>query len=215
MKRLPVDGFCRNTNTVYEIQGCIWHGHRCWMTKKYYGVNPVNEKSSYDLYQRAQDKIEYIKDQGYDVVEMSECQWRASIKRDPELSRFIENRKRPCDDLITRTEDQILAAVLNNQLFGALEVDIKVPDHLKPTFAEILPIFKNVEVSRDDIGDHMRQYAVDHVIMFQPRKSLIGGMLGSKIIIITPLLKWYLMKDSSSPVFTRSLNIVLQNVFKP
>jgi hypothetical protein len=46
------------------------------------------------------------------------------------------------------TEDQIL--------LGALEVDIKVPDLLKPTFAEMSPIFKNVEVSRDDIGDHMR-----------------------------------------------------------
>jgi hypothetical protein len=31
------------------------------MTKKYNGVNPVNEKSLYGLYQRAQDKIEYIK----------------------------------------------------------------------------------------------------------------------------------------------------------
>jgi hypothetical protein len=35
------------------------------------------------------------------------------------------------------TEDQILTAVLNNQLFGAPEVDIKVPDNLKPTFAEM------------------------------------------------------------------------------
>jgi hypothetical protein len=23
MKRLPVDGFCRDTNTIYEFQGCI------------------------------------------------------------------------------------------------------------------------------------------------------------------------------------------------
>jgi len=81
MKRLPVDGFCRNTNNVYEFQGCIWHGHRCWMTKKYNGVNPVNGKSLDDLYQRTQDKIEYIKDQWYDVVEMWECQWDVSIKR--------------------------------------------------------------------------------------------------------------------------------------
>ena len=51
-----------------------------------------------------------------------------SIKRDPELSRLIENRKRPCDGLITMTEDQILTAVLNDQLFGALEVDLHVPD---------------------------------------------------------------------------------------
>jgi hypothetical protein len=45
MKRLPVDGFCRDTNTVYEFQGCLWHGHRCWRTKEYNGVNPVNGKS--------------------------------------------------------------------------------------------------------------------------------------------------------------------------
>jgi hypothetical protein len=57
---------------------------------------------------------------------MWECQWRASIKIDPELSHFIEHRKRPCDGLITMTEDQILAVVLNDQLFGALEVDLHV-----------------------------------------------------------------------------------------
>jgi hypothetical protein len=32
-RRLPVDGFCKETNTVYELQGCLWHGHRCWITK--------------------------------------------------------------------------------------------------------------------------------------------------------------------------------------
>jgi hypothetical protein len=62
---------------------------------------------------------------------------------------------------------------------------------MKSKFAEMLPIFKNVEVSRDDIGDHMRQYAVDHDIMSQPRKSLVGSMFGEKIMVISPLLKWY------------------------
>jgi hypothetical protein len=52
-------------------------------------------------------------------------------------------------------------------------------------------LFKNVDVSRDDIGDHMRQYAVDHDIMSQPRKSLVGSMFGEKIMVISPFLKWY------------------------
>jgi hypothetical protein len=64
MQRLPVDGFCRDTNSVYEFQGCLWHGHRCWMTKNYNGVNPVNGKCLDDLYQRTQDIVHYIKDQG-------------------------------------------------------------------------------------------------------------------------------------------------------
>ena len=88
------------------------------------------------------------------------------------------------------TEDQLLAAVLNDQLLGALEVDLHVPDYLNPTFAEMSPMLQNVEVSRDDIGNHMRQYAVDHDIMSQPRKSLFGSMFGEKIMVISPLLKW-------------------------
>ena len=82
-----------------------------------------------------------------------------------ELSRNIENRKRPCDGLVTMTEDQILTAVLNDQLFGALEVDIKAPDDLKSKFAEMPPVFKNIDASRDDIGDHMKAYAEEKGVM--------------------------------------------------
>ena len=56
------------------------------------------------------------------------------------------------------------------------------------------PIFKNTDISRDDIGDHMRQYIVDRDIMPHPRKSLIGSLHGEKIMIITPLLEWYLAR---------------------
>jgi G:T-mismatch repair DNA endonuclease (very short patch repair protein) len=191
MKRIPVDGFCRDTNSVYEFQGCILHGHRCWMTKKHNGVNPVNGKSLDDLYQRTRDKIQYIKDQGYNVMEMWKCQWQASIKRDSELSRFIENRKRSCDGLVTMTEDQILTAVMDEKLFGALEVDLHVPDDMKSQLAEMPPIFKNIEVSRDDIEDHMKTYAEERNVMNQPRKSLIGSIYGEKVMVISPLLKWY------------------------
>jgi len=26
---LRVDGYCLETNTVYEFLGCFWHGHTC------------------------------------------------------------------------------------------------------------------------------------------------------------------------------------------
>lgn len=54
------------------------------------------------------------------------------------------------------------------------------------------PIFKNTEISIEDIGDHMKQFAEDHDIMPQPRRSLIGSLKGEKILLATPLLKWYL-----------------------
>ena len=53
------------------------------------------------------------------------------------------------------------------------------------------PIFKSIEVSRDDIGDHTKTYAAVRNVLNQPRKCLVGSMFGEKIMIISPLLKWY------------------------
>ena len=38
----------------------------------------------------------------------------------------------------------------------------------------------------------MQQYAIDHDIMSTPRRMLVASYRGDKILLITPLLKWYL-----------------------
>ena len=90
-RRLPVDGFCKDTNTVYEFQGCLWHGHRCWITKDK-SVNPINGKSLDDLFKTTQEKIDEIKDQGYDVKQMWKCEWERLKKQDPELNALITDK---------------------------------------------------------------------------------------------------------------------------
>jgi hypothetical protein len=50
---------------------------------------------------------------------------------------------------------------------------------------------KNTEISREDIGKFMKTY-VEENNMSQPRCSLIWSMVGKKILLATPLLKWYL-----------------------
>ena len=77
-------------------------------------------------------------------------------------------------------------------LFGCVECNIHVPEHLRDHIQEICPIFKNVEISREDIGDYMKTYTEEYDIMKQPRRSLIGSMIGEKILLATPLLRWYL-----------------------
>jgi hypothetical protein len=69
-------------------------------------------------------------------------------------------------------EETILRAVMEDRMFGALEVDLEVPDHLKGKFADMPPVFKNTDVSRDDIGDHMKTYAEERGIMNLTRKCL-------------------------------------------
>ena len=51
--------------------------------------------------------------------------------------------------------------ILNDKLFGFVEVNIKVPDELYEKFSEMSPIFKNVVIDATDkevIGDHMYNY---------------------------------------------------------
>ena len=50
------------------------------------------------------------------------------------------------------------------------------------------PIFKNTEISRDDVGEFVKAYAEESNIMHRTRRS----MMGEKILLATPLLKWYL-----------------------
>ena len=53
-------------------------------------------------------------------------------------------------------------------------------------------MFKNVTVTRDDIGPFMRQYAEENDIMSAPRRMLVGSFHDIKLLLATPLLRWYL-----------------------
>ena len=54
------------------------------------------------------------------------------------------------------------------------------------------PIFKNTEISRDDIGGYMKAFTEKQKIMPHPRRSLIGSCFGEKILLAIPLIKWYI-----------------------
>jgi hypothetical protein len=90
------------------------------------------------------------------------------------------------------TEKQIETFVLEDKLFGVVEVDLEVPQHLREQFSEMPPIFRNAMLSREDIGAYMKEFAETHGIMSTPRRSLIGSFVGKKILLASPLLKWYL-----------------------
>ena len=89
-------------------------------------------------------------------------------------------------------KQQILEAIQEGSLFGLVECDIKVPEHMKDYFSEMTPIFKNTKVCLDDIGEAMKKYSEQNKLMSQPRRTLIGSYYGEKILLATPLLQWYL-----------------------
>ena len=67
-----VDGFCKDTNTAYEFQGCFWHGcEKCYTENT---INPWNQIEMGELKKRTQVKKQKIKDQGYNLIEIYECE---------------------------------------------------------------------------------------------------------------------------------------------
>lgn len=146
-----------------------------------------------ELREETRANTEYIENEGYRVVEVWQCEWQRMKKANPVLRRFLYSEfKRPLDHCWALNKQQILESVVSGSLFGVVECDIAVPQSLKQKFGEMCPIFKNVEIGRDDIGDHMKQFAEENDVIPQPRRSLIGSLKGEKILLATPLLKWYL-----------------------
>ncbi|XP_078701249.1 uncharacterized protein LOC144927591 [Branchiostoma floridae x Branchiostoma belcheri] len=190
-RRIPVDGFCSATGEIFQFHGCYWHGHACNLTKGR-DYNKRRGKSMATLRAETAETTEYLRKCGYTVVEMRECEWLAMVRADDRLSSFVAGRKTPTEHLPDMTEERVLQAVRSGQLFGAVECDIEVPADRKSHFSEMPPIFKNVDISIDDIGDYMKAYAEEHNLMSKPRRSLIGSMFGQKILLATPLLNWYL-----------------------
>ena len=70
------------------------------------------------------------------------------------------------------SEEGLLHGNIDGQLFGYVHCDIEVPEHLRDYFSNFPPIFKNTAVSRDDIGNMIKQYAEKEKIMVQPRRML-------------------------------------------
>ena len=135
---------------------------------------------------RQQDEMcrDYIQ-KGYEIVEMWECEcWRLFKTNAPVKSylRAIFPYKRPL------SEEQLFQRIVDGRFFGYVQCDIEAPEHLRDYFSNFSPIFKNTVVSKDDIGNLMKEYAEKEGIMPQPRRMLISSLILTNGTIITPLL---------------------------
>ena len=185
--KLSVDGWCSTTKTAYQFQGCYFHGCPCLALE----TNTVNGKPMTQLLIESRKNTAYLR-HFVKVVELWECQWK-NMRKDAAVKRCLDAafpRRRHAKWKMT--QEQILTDVRTGTLFGMIECDVRVPEELRAHFAEMQPLFKNVNMSRDDLGPFMRRYAEDHDIMTRPRRMLVGSFRGDKMLFATPLLRWYL-----------------------
>ena len=183
--KLPVDGWCAKTRTAYQFHGCFFRGcPKCYDQNE---TNSVNGKTMATLLEKTRCNTAYLR-RHVKVVEMWECEWK-ELRNESDVNTFLTPS---CRHRWTMTQQQILAAVVDGTLFVMVECAVCVLEELQDYFSEMQPVFKNASVTRDDIGPFMRQYAEEHDILSKPRVMLVGSFRGVKILLATPLLRWYL-----------------------
>ena len=193
-----VDGFCADNKQVFEFNGCFFHGCECMKGKMDESLRQVREEKTIR-------RKQFLENEGYSVIAEKECEFRKKIEQDKNLKHFCSSFFPSFYNKFPKqvTESEILKSVENGLFFGMLQVDITTPEfwpygkqksHLSPKeyFSEMCPLFSTVEVRMDEIGQHMKQHIKENQLSLNPRKLLISGLSGKKLMIISPLLQWYI-----------------------
>ena len=145
------------------------------------------------------------------VVEIWECQWKEYKRHNTTHNAYLY----PTEHIFRMTEQEVLVNVMNGRMFGAVEVDIEVPEHLRDYFEEMPPIFKNTTIQEEDIGEHMKDYLKKTNKTFKPTKYLIGSMFGIQILLITPLIRWYVKQGLVVTKIYQFIEFCPKNAFSP
>ena len=188
-RNIRVDGW--DGHRAYQFHGCAFHGCECS------DKHPYNDKSKEELRAKTQEITDYLRNEvEVEVIEMWECEWKELKQSNSAIREFLKTKSfyfqsafKPKEKITVET---IVEKVRSGKLFGLVQCDISTPDDLKSKFSDLPPIFKTIDISINDIGQHMKDYCEQEGLLKQPRRSLIGSYFGKGIVLATPLLKWYL-----------------------
>lgn len=85
--RYLVDGYCKDTNTIYEYHGDFWHGNPNLYNPS--DTNPRNGDTYGELYQKTINKKNMIIKKGFNYVEIWENDWKKHIEAVKKIQKFI------------------------------------------------------------------------------------------------------------------------------
>ena len=88
--RYQVDGYDLHTRTVYEYNGCVFHG--CPSCTQPDDHVPGSRKKMQNAFKEYREKCEFLRAQGCTVVDMWSCQWKVR-REDPDAAPFVASLK--------------------------------------------------------------------------------------------------------------------------
>ena len=86
-----------------------------------------------------------------------------------------------------------------------VECDISDPSHLCAKFSEMAPIFKNVKVGHEHLGEHMLCLARQRGYLSRPSRILVGALRGERVMLFSELAWWCLQNGLAITMIYRLL----------
>ena len=189
IERYLVDRFCNHCDTVFEAMGCFFRFCQCHEEKPLLfedierGLKPR---------ERDNDRREYLKGLGLNVEEISECQWKKWKTDNTNVMKDLLKSNDPFQPSMSKKS--VIEKINSGELFCVFDCTLEVPEEMYSYFEDFPPVFKNCEVGRDYIREHMKDFAERNKCLLRPRKLLISPVSSlNEDLTITPLL-FYLEK---------------------
>ena len=90
-KTYYVDGYDANTHTVYEFNGCFWHGcPRCFPDRDK-TRHKMCDQTMRDAYEATILKQDALFAEGYNVIAMWECEWTQLKQEDESVRQLVQS----------------------------------------------------------------------------------------------------------------------------
>ncbi|KAJ8914412.1 hypothetical protein NQ315_017506 [Exocentrus adspersus] len=89
---VKVDGYCAETNQVFEFHGCYYHG--CPACFKNGRDEPLRDDPTQTLntrYEATVAKTERLRDLGHHLIQIWECEFRRQLQQNAEICSYVEN----------------------------------------------------------------------------------------------------------------------------
>ena len=130
-------------------------------------------------------------------------------KEMPYGKEFVEHYEDPA-----QVAKELIPRMYSKRWFGFAEVDIKVPQDLWETFEEFPPIFINQSVGAEGIPQHMKDYlAKSNRVATPDQQKLLGVLKAQKVLLYTPLLKWYHEHGLEITAVYRTIDYIPRKIF--
>lgn len=83
-----VDGYDPVTNTVYEYNGCLWHGgYGCDCNLNPHAVNPKNKMTFHELAERTKKREDFLRMENFVIKTQTSCKFK-ELRKTPEYKKF-------------------------------------------------------------------------------------------------------------------------------